>query len=95
MIQTHSIAYRWGFKAAIKCIYINLCIQPVYKPMVIDAENLLNVVQVMSLCFTIFVDLPDRRSVKFSIHVYPVYVYVCTSNARNSAIENSHEGWKV
>lgn len=63
--------------------------------MVIDAENLLNVVQVMSLCFTIFVDLPDRRSVKFSIHVYPVYVYVCTSNARNSAIENSHEGWKV
>lgn len=35
--------------------------------MVIDAENLLNVVQVMSLCFTIFVDLPDRRSVQFSI----------------------------
>lgn len=63
--------------------------------MVIDAENLLNVVQVMSLCFTIFVDLPDRRSVHFSIHVYPVYVYVCTSNAHNSAIENSHEGWKV
>lgn len=61
--------------------------------MVIDAENLLNVVQVMSLCFTIFVDLPDRRSVQSSIHVYPVYV--CTSNARNSAIENSHEGWKV
>lgn len=66
-----------------------------FKPMVIDAENLLNVVQVMSLCFTIFVDLPDWRSVQFSIHVYPVYVYVCTSNARNSAIENSHEGWKV
>lgn len=64
--------------------------------MVIDAENLLNVVQVMSLCFTIFVDLPDRRSMQSSIHVYPVYVlYVCTSNARNSAIENSHEGWKV
>lgn len=57
--------------------------------MVIDAENLLNVVQVMSLCFTIhvFVDLPDRRSVQFSIHVYPVYVCVCTSNACNSAIE--------
>lgn len=99
MIQTHSIAYRWGFKAAIKCIYINLCINEWlgegFKPMVIDAENLLNVVQVMSLCFTIFVDLPDWRSVQFSIHVYPVYVYVCTSNARNSAIENSHEGWKV
>lgn len=53
--------------------------------MVIDAENLLNVVQVMSLCFTIhvFVDLPDRRSVQFSIHVYPVYVCVCKSNACN------------
>lgn len=101
MIQTHSIGgVSRLLSNAFTLIYVSsLCINEWlgegFKPMVIDAENLLNVVQVMSLCFTIFVDLPDRRSVKFSIHVYPVYVYVCTSNARNSAIENSHEGWKV
>lgn len=101
MIQTHSIGgVSRLLSNAFTLIYVSsLCINEWlgegFKPMVIDAENLLNVVQVMSLCFTIFVDLPDRRSVQFSIYVYPVYVYVCTSNARNSAIEYSHEGWKV
>lgn len=63
--------------------------------MVIDAENLLNVVQVMLFCFIIFVDLFDRRSVKFFIYVYFVYVYVCIFNVRNFVIENLYEGWKV
>lgn len=63
--------------------------------MVIDAENLLNVVQVMLFCFIIFVDLFDRRSVNFFIYVYFVYVYVCIFNVRNFVIENFYEGWKV